>query len=178
MFGDYREFDDPVPFDKAASIGISEHIGNASLPFFFQKMHSCLRPGGVYLHHCITLRPNTPYPRWTPFARKYVFPNGELQTILRVLKCATAAGFEVRDVESLREHYVLTLENWVRRLEANRDRAWSLVGDVTYRIYRIYMSGATMGFRRGVYNLNQTLVAKPYPDGRSDLPLTRADWYE
>jgi len=176
-FGDYREFDDPAPFDKAASIGISEHIGNANLPAFFRKVFSCLRPGGTYLHHCITLRPNTPYPRWTPFARMYVFPNGELQTILHVLQCAAAAGFEIRDVESLREHYVLTLENWVRRLEANRDQAQSLVGDVTYRIYRIYMAGATMGFRRGVYNLNQTLVVKPHPDGRSDLPLTRADWY-
>src|SRR5206468_8049332 len=51
--------------------------------------------------------------------------------------CVAAAGFEVRDVESLREHYVLTLENWVGRLEANRERAQSLVGDVTCRIYRI-----------------------------------------
>jgi cyclopropane-fatty-acyl-phospholipid synthase len=176
-YGDYREFADHVPFDKAASIGISEHIGNANLPAFFDKVYSCLRPGGVYLHHCITLRPNTPYPRWTPFARKYVFPNGELQTILRVLESATAAGFEIRDVESLREHYTLTLENWVRRLEANRTRALELVGEVTYRIYRIYMAGATMGFRIGVYNLNQTLVVKPHADGRSDLPLTRADWY-
>jgi hypothetical protein len=48
---------------------------------------------------------------------------------------------------------------------------------VSYRIFRIYMAGATMGFRGGVYNLNQCLLVKPHPDGRADVPLTRADWY-
>jgi cyclopropane-fatty-acyl-phospholipid synthase len=174
---DYREFFDSTPFDKAASIGMAEHIGNRNLPLYFAKVHSCLREGGAYLHHSITLRPNTPYPRWTPFARKYVFPNGELQTILHVQKSATDAGFEIRDVESLREHYVLTLENWVRRLEANRSRALELTDEVNYRIFRIYMAGATMGFRSGVYNLNQCLLVKPHADGSAGLPLTRAEWY-
>lgn len=174
---DYREFVESSPFDKAASIGMAEHIGNRNLPLYFAKVHSCLRPGGAYLHHSITLRPNSPYPRWTPFARKYVFPNGELQTILHVLTSAAEAGFEIRDVESLREHYVLTLENWVRRLEANRPRALELTDEVSYRIYRIYMAGATMGFRNGVYNLNQSLLVKPKDDGSGGLPLTRADWY-
>jgi cyclopropane-fatty-acyl-phospholipid synthase len=173
---DYREFADPTPFDKAVSIGIGEHIGNENLPTYFAKVYSCLRPGGTYLHHSITLRPNTPYPRWTAFARKYVFPNGELQTILHVLDSAAGAGFEIRDVESLREHYVLTLENWVRRLEANRSQALEMVGDVSYRIFRIYMAGATMGFRSGVYNLNQCLLVKPHADGTAGLPLTRGDW--
>ena len=174
---DYREFADTVPFDKAASIGMAEHIGNANLPLYLSKVYSCLRPGGAYLHHSITLRPNTPFPRWTPFARKYVFPNGELQTITYVLTSAADAGFEIRDVESLREHYVLTLENWVRRLEANHARVLELTDEVNYRIFRIYMAGATMGFRSGVYNLNQCLLVKPDENGSAQLPLTRADWY-
>lgn len=174
---DYREFSDPTPFDKASSVGMSEHIGNANLPVFLKKIHGALRPGGVYMHHCITLRPNTPFPRWTPFARKYVFPNGELQTILHVQTSAAEVGFEIRDVESLREHYVLTLENWTRKLEANRAEVVKLTDEVTYRIFRIYMAGATMGFRTGVYNLNQCLLVKPNTDGTSGLPLMRAEWY-
>lgn len=174
---DYREFADPRPFDKASSVGMGEHIGNANLPVFLGQVAGCLRPGGAYLHHSITLRPDTPYPRWTPFARKYVFPNGELQTILRVLSRAAAAGFEIRDVESLREHYVFTLENWVRRLEANRARVLEVTDEVTFRIFRLYMAGATMGFRSGVYNLNQCLLVKPHADGSSGLPLTRTEWY-
>src|SRR5262249_39101909 len=150
---DYREFQDPVAFDKAASVGMTEHVGNRNLPAFFRKVYDNLTPGGVFLHHSITLRPHTPYPRWTAFARRYVFPNGELQTGLHVQASAAKAGFEIRDVENLREHYVLTLENWVRRLEAKRSEALELADEVAYRIFRIYMAGATMGFRNGVYNL-------------------------
>lgn len=173
---DYRDFSQPGSFDKAASIGMAEHVGVKNLPGFFHKLFESLRPGGVYLHHSITLRPCTPYPRWTAFARKYVFPNGELQTILQVQNSAVRAGFEIRDVENLREHYVLTLENWVRKLEANQEAARKLVGEVSYRIFRLYMTGATLGFRYGTYALNQVLVSKPN-DGIAALPLTRADWY-
>ncbi len=176
VYSDYRDFRDPEGFDKASSVGMGEHIGVKNLPVFFAKVYENLRPGGAYLHHCITLKPFTPYPRWTAFARKYVFPNGELQTVLRVQESAALAGFEIRDVENMREQYVLTLEAWVRKLEANREEVLKLVGDVTYRIFRLYMAGATMGFRSGVYGLNQTLVVKPI-DGDAKLPLTRADWY-
>jgi cyclopropane-fatty-acyl-phospholipid synthase len=176
VLSDYRDFRVPGAYDKASSVGMGEHIGVRNLPVFFAKVFDCLRPGGAYLHHSITLRPLTPYPRWTAFARKYVFPNGELQTILRVQESAALAGFEVRDVENLREHYVLTLENWVRKLEANREAVLKLVGEVTYRIFRIYMAGATLGFKYGTYGLNQVLVSKPV-DGATGMPLTRADWY-
>ncbi len=176
VLSDYRDFRPPTPFDKASSVGMGEHVGNKNLPLFFGRVFGALRPGGAYLHHSITLRPNTPYPPWTAFARKYVFPNGELQMIPHVIASAAAAGFEVRDVESLREHYVLTLERWVRKLEAHRAEVLQYTDDVGYRIFRLYMAGATMGFRSGVYNLNQCLVVKP-DDGKSGLPLTRADWY-
>ena len=96
--------------------------------------------------------------------------------MLEALQRATEAGFEIRDVENLREHYSLTLKAWVRDLEANRAEAVRLAGDVNYRIYRVYMAGATLGFDSGIYHLNQTLMSKP-DQGRSGLPLTRADWY-
>jgi cyclopropane-fatty-acyl-phospholipid synthase len=173
---DYREMGRLGAFDKVCSIGIAEHIGHANLPVFFKCIYDALKPGGVYLHHGITLRPNTPYPRWTAFARKYVFPNGELHAITTALTDGAKVGFEIRDVESLREHYVQTLIQWVRRLEARHTDAVKMVGEVAYRIFRIYLAGATLGFRSGVYNLNQTLFAKPV-NGNTGLPLRRADWY-
>lgn len=176
VLSDYRDFRPVVPFDKASSVGMGEHIGNRNLPLFFGRAFGALRPGGAYLHHSITLRPNTPYPPWTAFARKYVFPNGELQTLPHVLTSAATAGFEARDVESLREHYVHTLERWVRKLEANRAEVLKHTDEVGYRVFRLYMAGATMGFRSGVYNLYQCLVVKP-DAGASGLPLSRADWY-
>lgn len=173
---DFREFRPAVPFDKATSVGVGEHIGHKNLPAFFAKVFECLRPGGLYLHHTINLAPGRKRPPWTAFSHKYVFPNGEMQTILFVLTTGAAAGFEIRDVENLREHYVSTLRDWVRKLESNHAQVVALAGEARYRIFRLYMSGATFGFHKGVYNLTQSLFAKL--DGYSaNVPPTRADLY-
>jgi cyclopropane-fatty-acyl-phospholipid synthase len=177
IYSDYRDFSAVGQFDKASSVGMGEHIGGANLQLFFEKVHECLRPGGCYLHHGIHLRPHTPFPAWTAFARKYVFPNGELHSILPLQDAATRAGFEVRDLENIRESYILTLEHWVKRLEDNREAVVKSVGEASYRVFRIYMAGATLGFKAGIYSLNQLLLSKPN-DGSADLPLTRRDWYK
>jgi len=173
---DYRQLPYLAKFDKISSVGMCEEVGRRNLPTYFRRIWEALKPGGNYLHHSINLRPSAPYPRWTAFARKYVFPNGQLHNLLEVLQHATQAGFEIRDVENLREHYSLTLKAWVRELEASRAEAVRLAGEVNYRIYRIYMAGATLGFDSGTYHLNQTLMSKP-DQCRSGLPLTRTDWY-
>lgn len=178
---DYRKFEQRGMLDKASSVGMSEHIGNHKLPTFLGKIHECLRPGGAYLHHCITLRPGDPWPVWVDFCLKYVFPNGQLQTIVHTLDMAAKVGFEVRDVESLREHYILTLQHWIRRLVANREAILEWTDEVGYRIFRIYLCGAISAFQSGECNLHQCLLVKPEhsrpEEYRSGLPLTRADWY-
>ena len=89
---------------------------------------------------------------------------------------AEQTGFEVRDVENLREHYALTLRYWVNRLTDRRAEAIELTGEVTYRTWRLYMAGSVYGFEAGNINVNQTLLAKP-SEGKSNVPLTRADLY-
>lgn len=173
---DYREMPFAEAFDAAVSVGMGEHVGRANLPLFFRKVCQVLKPGGTYLHHGITIRPDTPYPRWTAFSHKYVFPNGELHSILELQGSAARAGFEIRDVENRREHYPPTLRAWVRQLEANHDAVVQVAGEVNYRIHRLYMAGATLGFDSGIYQLYQTLMVK-LDEGRAGLPLTRADWY-
>jgi len=105
-----------------------------------------------------------------------VFPDGELVPINTSLRVAEQSGFEVRDVESLREHYALTLQQWVRRLEAHAEEARRLTDDTTFRIWRLYMAASAHGFRSNRINLYQVLLAKPL-HGESGMPLTRADWY-
>jgi cyclopropane-fatty-acyl-phospholipid synthase len=176
-YRDYREINDPKGFDKIACIGMLEHLGESMMPIFFQGAWNLLRPGGVFLNHGLTLRGNTPYPRWTTFARKYVFPDGELRPVNVTLRSAEDVGFEVRDVESLRDHYAITLGHWVSRLEARREEVVKATSDVTYRIFRLYLAGARQGMKNGVYNIHQSLLAKPR-EGEAGLPLTRADWYQ
>jgi len=79
-------------------------------------------------------------------------------------------------VESLREHYVLTLRHWVRRLEAGYGKARQAADEMTCRIWRLYLSGAAYWFRIGRNNVYQALLVKS-EGGRSGMPLTRADWY-
>ncbi|HTU19856.1 MAG TPA: cyclopropane-fatty-acyl-phospholipid synthase family protein [Gemmataceae bacterium] len=173
-FQDYREVSGT--FDKLVSIGMFEQIGGEMLPVYFQKAYSLLRPGGVFLNHGISLSGWERKPRAEAFSQRYVFPDGELKPIHITLKAAEQARLEVRDVESLREHYTLTLKSWLQRLEARAEEARKLTNETTYRIWRLFMAGAVDGFRAARVNLYQTLLVRP-DRGVSGLPLTRADWY-
>jgi cyclopropane-fatty-acyl-phospholipid synthase len=147
-----------------------------------------LRPGGLFLNHGIVDLESARAPtrrrrlrqlvwREGRFLRRRVFPNGELVPLAEVVRAAERAGFETRDAESLREHYVHTLRRWVRRLEARKDEAVALVGEMTFRVWRLYMSAAAAGFAQGRIGLIQLLVSKA-PAGLADvLPLTRDDLY-
>jgi len=95
----------------------------------------------------------------------------------RYQKHALVLGFEIRDVENLREHYALTLRHWLRRLEARHDEALRFVDEETYRVWRLYIAGSAHGFRRGHIAVYQTLLAKLGPSGQTNLPLARDDWY-
>ena len=93
------------------------------------------------------------------------------------LRYAEQAGWEVRDVESLREHYALTLRHWVRRLEAHHEEALRHVSEPTYRVWRLFMAGSAAGFTNGRLSIFQTLLARADARGHANLPLTREDWY-
>jgi cyclopropane-fatty-acyl-phospholipid synthase len=174
---DYRELNDPGGYDKLASVGMVEHVGEANLPEYFRRAFRLLRPGGVFLNHGIgvpEIRPAVPRPS---FVDLYVFPDGELVPIGIMTRAAEQAGFEVRDVENLREHYALTLKHWVRGMEEHADQTRRLVDEVTYRIWRLHMAGSAYYFERGRLDLYQTLLVKS-EQGQSGLPLTREDWYK
>ena len=173
---DYRELPAVPQFDKLVSVGMFEHVGEAQLTNYFRKAYTLLKPGGAFLNHGITEAMEARSSSGPSFIEKYVFPDGELLPISSSLHAAEEAGFEIRDVESLREHYALTLRHWVKRLEANREKAVALTCPVTYRVWRIYMAGSAYGFKSARLGLYQTLMIK---SGRqaSGLPLTRGDWY-
>ena len=188
---DYRELPKDSgfePFDKIASVGMVEHVGQKRIDDYFAAAHASLRPGGLFLNHGIVSiagsRPESLASRvlgrlWQrgEFIDRYVFPDGELLPAATVVASAEGKGFELRDVESLREHYLLTLRHWVGRLQSREREAIALVGETTYRVWRLYMSASAHGFRIGRIGIIQSLLAKPHADGRVELPRTRADIY-
>jgi cyclopropane-fatty-acyl-phospholipid synthase len=190
---DYRDVKDG-PFDAISSIGMSEHVGRRSLPAYTQALFDLLRPGGRLLNHAIGRpvsfdddpRPTSvseavrqtqiafgmrgPSKIGSPFIERYVFPDGELHEVGTMVSMFQAHGFEVRHLESLREHYALTLRHWVDNLVKRFDEAVSEVGEQRARVWRLYMAGSAVGFERHHLEIHQVLCVKPV-NGASGLAL-------
>lgn len=173
---DYRDVAPLGRFDKAASVGMVEHVGTRRLSDYFRHVSNALRPGGLFLNHGIASQVQLRGVR-SALIDRYVFPDGDLPRLEEVIAAAQGSGFEVRDVENLREHYARTLRHWVRRLEAEEFAARRIVGDETYNVWRFYMAGSAHGFAIGRMGIDQVLLAKPLPDGSADVPATREDLY-
>jgi cyclopropane-fatty-acyl-phospholipid synthase len=194
---DFRDVHDG-PFDAISSIGMSEHVGRKSLAPYTQQLFDLLRPGGRFLNHAIgrpvsfdpdpdpskaseltrqmqiALGLRGPSKIGSPFMERYVFPDGELHEVGMMVSMFQAHGFEVRHLESLREHYALTLRHWVSNLDKRFDEAVEEVGEQRARVWKLYMSGSAVGFERHHLEIHQILCAKPL-NGASGLDL-RSDF--
>jgi cyclopropane-fatty-acyl-phospholipid synthase len=171
---DYRDLHDG-PFDAISSIGMFEHVGLVQLETYFDRLMELLVPEGRLLNHAIS-RPAAPkgktksrFSKYS-FIDRYVFPDGELHEVGSVVSAIQRKGFEVRHVESLREHYALTLRAWVQNLEGDWDRAVALAGVGRARVWRLYMAACAITFEEGSNQIHQVLAVKPN-GGASGMPL-------
>jgi cyclopropane-fatty-acyl-phospholipid synthase len=171
---DYRD----VPegdFDAVSSIGLTEHIGIANYPAYFSFLRSKLTPTGRLLNHCITRTDTSMRTHYkNGFINRYVFPDGELVPVGRIVSAIEDQGFEVRHEENLREHYALTLADWLRNLEDNWEDAVAEVGIGKARVWKLYLAASQMGFHRNMIQLHQVLAVVPDQHGFADVPLRLA----
>ena len=176
---DYRDL--TGEFDKVSSVGMAEHVGDLQQEAYFRSIWARLRPGGLLLNHAISGGPVTleaaPAAASGQFIQRYIFPDGAILPLWRTLQAAESCGFEVRDVEDLREHYAQTLRLWLSRLEGQWDAAEAEVGLERARLWRLYLAGSAHQFAYGHLSLHQSVLAKPGAGGRVDLPASRADLY-
>ena len=172
---DYREMDDEDGFDKIASVGMFEHVGEANMGGYFAKVRRLLKPGGMVMNHGITaggVGNAQVGAGMGDFIGKYIFPGGELQHISHVLKDMALAGLEMVDTENLRPHYARTLWAWSDGLEARLDEAHAVLAstlepqeaDRVLRAYRLYLAGCAMAFEQGWTSLHQILATRPERD--------------
>jgi cyclopropane-fatty-acyl-phospholipid synthase len=172
-------------FDKIASIGMFEHVGIPNHPTYFKTINRLLKPGGLYLHHCIALRANA-YERFRKgrgrdraaamAIGRYIFPGGELDHVGMSIGNLELHDFEVHDVEAWREHYARTTRFWHDRLLANRQAAEREVGREKTRLWLAYLAVVSIAFTHGTVGIFQTLASRRLR-GISRLPPTRADLY-
>ncbi|MFC8141438.1 class I SAM-dependent methyltransferase [Streptomyces paradoxus] len=174
---DYRDVRDG-PYDAVSSIGMAEHVGAERYLEYADDLYTLLKPGGRLLNHQIARRPQRDESTYSvdAFIDSYVFPDGELQPIGGTVAMLERAGFEVRDVEAIREHYALTLRQWVSRLEADWQRAAQLAGPGRARVWRLYMAASALAFERNRIGVNQVLAVRTPESGTSDLPLRARTW--
>jgi cyclopropane-fatty-acyl-phospholipid synthase len=174
---DYRDLEGEATYDKVSSIGMFEHVGLANLPVYNATIKRVLRPGGLFLNHGIT-HDEEGWQRTvdTEFINRYVFPDGELDTVSNIQRRMEQTGFEILDVEALRPHYALTLRHWVSRLEERREEALEYVSESAYRVWRLYMAACALEFESGGTGIYQILASKP-DCGKPAVPLTRSDIY-
>jgi cyclopropane-fatty-acyl-phospholipid synthase len=178
LLQDYRDHAADVPYDKVASIGMFEHVGLRNLPQYFRSVGRLLRERGLFLNHGITscdVGSRSVGLGAGEFIDRYVFPNGELPHLHRVILDMSEQGFEVHDVESLRPHYARTLEHWSARFERHFAEALAASSERTARIWRLYLAGCAHGFEQGWISIHQVLAAKCTLPGPTGLPLTR-EW--
>ncbi|MFJ9023738.1 class I SAM-dependent methyltransferase [Streptomyces sp. NPDC102259] len=174
---DYRDVTDG-PFDAVSSIGMAEHVGSEKYLEYAHVLFALLRPGGRLLNHQIARRPHRDESAYgvDSFIDAYVFPDGELAPVGTTVTQLERAGFEVRDVESIREHYALTLRRWVARLEADWERAVHLTSPGRARVWRLYMAASAVAFERNQIGVNQVLAVRTPGSGDSGMPLRARTW--
>jgi len=171
---DYRDVPD-APFDGIASVGMFEHVGSSKSAEYFGAMRRLLKPGGRMLNHAISSVGGSRIGSRS-FIGRYVFPDGELIDVGTVVLAMEEAGFEVRDVESLREHYARTLRAWVGNLQRHWEAAVAEVGVRRARVWQLYMAASANGFEDGGLSVHQVLGVVPAPGGWSGMPSTRRAW--
>ncbi|MEV8018263.1 cyclopropane-fatty-acyl-phospholipid synthase family protein [Streptomyces sp. NPDC086554] len=174
---DYRDVRDG-PYDAISSIGMAEHVGSERYLEYARDLHALLKPGGRLLNHQIARRPQEDESTYSvdEFIDAYVFPGGELAPVGTTVGLLERAGFEVRDVEAIREHYALTLRRWVANLEADWEVGQRLTSPGRARIWRLYMAASALAFERNRIGVNQVLAVKTPEVGTSGMPLRARDW--
>lgn len=185
---DYRDIDPARRFDKVTAVGMVEHVGVARLGEVYSKVYGLLEPGGLFLNHLIVTilePPAQPGDRGTgkvlrqhnEYIQKYIMPDAEMPTLGEVVYNTERVGFEVRDVESLREHYAQTFRHWLRRFDAHREEVVAIVGESAYRAFRLYLAAFPPRFDEHWMSICQVLMSHNGPKGRAGLPPSRDDIY-
>ena len=181
---DYRDLQGTREFDRIASVGMFEHVGQAQMGRYFDGLRRLLRPGGLLLNHAIAaggVQNDRLGAGMGDFIERHIFPGGELVHVSRAIEALAGSGLELVDAENLRPHYARTLWAWSDRLERELDRARALTDEATVRAYRLYLAGSALCFERGWLSLYQLLAMRPDERGhevrawaaRSDYPYTR-----
>ena len=158
---DYRELSDPpATFDAVSSIEMGEHVGEGNYPTYVSTMLGALKSGGHLLLQQMSRREGTA-PGGGPFIESYIAPDMHMRPLWQTIRHLQNAGFEVRGVEAMREHYVRTVEHWLETFERHYEEFVKLQGEEVARVWRLYLVGGGLAFEQGRMGVDQIAARKP-----------------
>jgi cyclopropane-fatty-acyl-phospholipid synthase len=173
---DYRQIDPfPRAWDAVSSLEMGEHVGQENYANYASVLFGAVRPAGRLLLQQMSRRPDA-RPGGGKFIESFIAPDMHMRPVGQTVDLLSGAGFEVRDVHAMREHYVWTVEAWLAQFEANIDTLTALVGPEVVRVWRLYLVGGALSFEEGRMGVDQILAVRPDRLGRSGMPLRRGDW--
>ena len=158
---DYRDIDGQ--FDRIASIEMFEAVGREYWPTYFNKVHSCLKPGGLAGLQIITIADRffEHYRRSPDFIQRYVFPGGMLPSPSILRSHVKQAGLEWRDAFSFGEDYATTLKCWRDRFLAVWEDLAAMGFDARFnKLWRYYLSYCEAGFRAKTTDVMQVALSR------------------
>ena len=162
---DYREHH--RPYDRLVSVGMFEHVGRRYQKTFFNKVAELITEDGIALLHTIaSLRPPAPL---NPWISRYIFPGGYIPSLSDIAPAIEHSGLITTDLEVLREHYALTLKEWNRRFQAQRDDFVASKGERFCRMWEFYLVCSQTAFEVGILVVHQWQLAKQ----QLAVPVTR-----
>jgi cyclopropane-fatty-acyl-phospholipid synthase len=168
---DYRELG-AERFDAVVSIGMVEHVGVRQIDEYARVIARVLEPDGAVLNHGIVRVPvqKGGVHRGGAFSQRYVFPDGELLNLSRMLAAFERAGFETLHVENLHTDYAETLRHWIARFDERLEEAERLAGPERVRVWRLYLRAARNSFEVGDNAVYQMLCSRPLTEPPSSVP--------
>ena len=170
---DYRNLEKSnLEFDRIVSVGMAEHVGHTNLPLFFKNVDSVLKESGLFLLHNITNLVETEGNKWIT---TYIFPGGYLPTLREELNIAADINFRTLDVESLRLHYMKTLEEWCKNFMNHLNEERDMFDDEFLRMWHLYLATCAAAFHYWDIDIHQILFSKGI---NNTLPMTRKYLYE
>jgi len=169
---DYREVLDG-PYDAIGTIEMGEHVGAKNYDTYTATLFRLLKPEGRLLLQQMS---RDGAPGGGAFIESYIAPDMSMVPLGDTVNNIERAGFEVRDVHVLREHYVHTIRAWLNSFESRFDEAVAMIGEAQSRVWRLYIVGSALAFEENRMGVDQILAVKPALSGDSGMPRTRDEW--
>ncbi|MBF0253117.1 MAG: DUF1365 family protein [Candidatus Omnitrophica bacterium] len=124
---DYRDIEGD--YDKIISIEMLEAVGHEFLPEYFTKCDRLLKDGGRAVYQVITI-PDDKYDEYMKscdWIQKHIFPGGHLLSLKEIKRVTEKhTSLKLCGMENVADSYALTLKEWKRRFEKNRQKIYGM----------------------------------------------------